>query len=496
MTFTIAAESAAKKLAQSLERLQRRAATRDLWLSKNNLRGLAQVLLELAEDVGDETGLWAAYERHNVELFGAALPLTPGSDLSTRIRHLLWILYPVLIPDVHLSPTDAHLERLAQCATEFVRQVGLPTGPARARRRLAGPNDRAEDVKQKLVWLGTHSFLFRLMQARYMADRAEPGREIDTWDDFVCQECTTWSGLGVIDVLAAMLELEAADRDTLKTWYLRHAAAYRVLAVASKSLRLENVVNGREYGVRYETDLRVEVGQVIFGSLVPWRGDWYWSGAQRVFEHVTEDAVATIRRETMARQSQIVCRYWPEHEARVRERAAAIHASSLAFHGDDLVVYADGLSLAAGFQRELRAQWEAKPAAQRDAAREKHGLWDDRPDLRLPDNLVQHGDGLGVFLNPEDGQEIMLHFSTLISGLRRAGGATTADESEAIRGFVLSDSVSPQFVRRVVRDHGAGSIRAAFLLDADAPSYWLEYLLRKHKGHFYRRRFPTLSLMD
>ena len=26
-------------------------------------------------------------------------------------------------------------------------------------------------------------------------------------------------------------------------------------------------------------------------------------------------------------------------------------------------------------------------------------------------------------------------------------------------------------------------------------SYWLDYLLRRHKGHFYRKRYPPLSVM-
>lgn len=50
------------------------------------------------------------------------------------------------------------------------------------------------------------------------------------------------------------------------------------------------------------------------------------------------------------------------------------------------------------------------------------------------------------------------------------------------------------FVRRLVADHGVESIVEAFLM-RDAPSSLaLDFLFRRHKGHFYRKRYPSLSL--
>jgi len=50
-------------------------------------------------------------------------------------------------------------------------------------------------------------------------------------------------------------------------------------------------------------------------------------------------------------------------------------------------------------------------------------------------------------------------------------------------------------VRRVVGEYGDASIKAAYRLSADAPDYWREYLLRSRKGHFYRQRYPSLSVV-
>jgi len=86
-------------------------------------------------------------------------------------------------------------------------------------------------------------------------------------------------------------------------------------------------------------------------------------------------------------------------------------------------------------------------------------------------------------------------FTSLIAGLERKGGIVTEDEQCAIREFFAADAVSPRFVQRVLEEYGDESVKTAFLLRGDLPSYWLNYLLRSHKGHFYRKRYPSLSLV-
>jgi hypothetical protein len=113
--------------------------------------------------------------------------------------------------------------------------------------------------------------------------------------------------------------------------------------------------------------------------------------------------------------------------------------------------------------------------------------------MNCPKDLLEHTDGVGVFLNPDAGKEIMTHFATLVTGLKRKGEALTDDQERAIRGFFDSVAVSPRFVKRVLDEYGNESAKTAFLLRGDLPSYWLDYLLRSHKGDFYRKRYPSLS---
>ena len=191
-----------------------------------------------------------------------------------------------------------------------------------------------------------------------------------------------------------------------------------------------------------------------------------------------------------------MCRYSKEYETQVRERASAMHEQMLAFHGGkDLVVYPDGLAMAADWQKEIRGQWEPRSPEEVEAVIRKHGLKKGRPDIKLPQDLLEEKDGLGVFLNPDEGKEIMTHFTTLVAGLRKKGEGLTGDEEAAIRGFVESPAISPRFVRRVLEEYGDESVRAAFVLRGDLPGYWLDYLLRSRKGHYYRKRYPSLSVV-
>lgn len=236
-------------------------------------------------------------------------------------------------------------------------------------------------------------------------------------------------------------------------------------------------------------------GQMIFGSLVPWHGEWYWSGEQRLVGDASKVDADDLKRKMKRQSSAIVCRYSKDYEALVRERMSAIYKEMLAFHdGKDLVVYPDGLSMAADWQKEVRWQWEQRPQQEVDEIVRKHGLKEGRPDIKIPQDLLDEKDGLGVFLNPDEGKEIMTHFTTLVAGLGKKGEGLTGDEADALRGLVESPSVSPKFVRRVLEEHGDESVKEAFVLRGDLPGYWLDYLLRSRKGHYYRKCYPTLSV--
>jgi len=60
--------------------------------------------------------------------------------------------------------------------------------------------------------------------------------------------------------------------------------------------------------------------------------------------------------------------------------------------------------MAANWEKELREQWESRSAQEVKEVIERHGLKNDRPGMELPKDLLEHKDGLGVFLNPDEGK--------------------------------------------------------------------------------------------
>ena len=210
-----------KQLRHALTDVQRDFAHDTLRLASDALDELAGLLVDFALDLHNGTGIWAAYERYNTAYFGAALPMTSGEsggDSGTslhpdRFRHFLWILYPMLLDGLVLSPTHQDLQHVAEASSGFLSDASssIPRG-SEGKTALGGSNAHGWDVKRKLVWLGTQSFMFRLPFARYMEEQGADRSDISRTDDFICQECTRWSGLGAIDILAGVLDVSADDR--------------------------------------------------------------------------------------------------------------------------------------------------------------------------------------------------------------------------------------------------------------------------------------------
>ncbi len=90
----------------------------------------------------------------------------------------------------------------------------------------------------------------------------------------------------------------------------------------------------------------------------------------------------------------------------------------------------------------------------------------------------------------------MLSFNEVVRSFQKQGWDVTEDEAESLRGLIYADAISPQFVRKLVQEYGDEAIRSVFLIPQGHDKQCLEYLLRRYKGHFYRNRYPTLTIVD
>jgi hypothetical protein len=338
--------------------------------------------------------------------------------------------------------------------------------------------------------------LFRLFYRQYLQEQDHGEFTVGHTDDFVCQQCSAWSGLGVIDILAGTLDLREEERNDLRQWYERHAAPFLILSADRETLEARNIINDRSYTIRMNDDnVPFKPGQLVVGSLTPWRGEWYWSGEQRRFEKPTESLMADLKQSMIRQSPNLIFRYCPEREQQARQLMAQFHKESFTFYGTDLMVYSDGLSMAADWQREMRYRWEAQSPKVIQETMTRHGMKNPCPEMSIPQDLLDSKDGLGVFFDPEEGQEIMEQFHDIVEGFRRQGVELTEGQEDRIRAFLRSESISPAFVRRVVKEYGEASLQLAFRLQGTKATYWLNYLLRRYKGHFFRKRYPAISVV-
>ena len=106
----------------------------------------------------------------------------------------------------------------------------------------------------------------------------------------------------------------------------------------------------------------------------------------------------------------IYYRYSPKDLEKARALVREHYEEFVARHGQDWVVYPDGLAMAADWQKAAQEKFEALPPAERKALLKRHGLKQSRPKFRLPPDLLEAEGGIGVYFNPEEGQEIALAF--------------------------------------------------------------------------------------
>ena len=211
--------------------------------------------------------------------------------------------------------------------------------------------------------------------------------------------------------------------------------------------------------------------------------------------NITEESLQELKDTFCRRFPEVVYRYCSELAEKARQTNDLRYHEFIKYHGGDLTIYPDGLSMAADRQKEIQLQWASKSEGTISRAVEKFKLQGPRPDISFPRDILESEKGMGVFYNPDEGIEIMTGFNDIIDGWKKKGVNLNEDEENGIRAFIWSDLVSPQFVRRLTQEYGYESIEAAFLIRGDHDESHIDYLLRQYKGAYYRRRYPRIALV-
>src|SRR2546425_2971566 len=459
------------KIAQDLNRFltkaQRSLTYETLHLSSRQRETLASILVEFAEDLSQDIGIWRSLEAYNRDFFGTPLPciLPPDETMDAepinpdRMQFLLWTLYAELEPGLILAPNHQDLERLALWMAEFLSaRLARLRYDSGVQTFLTTPHPYGWDVKRKLVWLGQHSYLFRLPCVHYVSDHGGTA-DIPPLDDFLRQETTHWSGLGVIDILAATLDITDSQRDDVRHWYERHMAYFRVVSLREPFMDVVNILNEQPYTIHVgKIDDTFRVDDVVFGGLVPWDGVWYWSGVQHRYPQVPDETIQEIKRDFPLKASQVVYRYCPHLAERARDIVHTHYQQFLDSYGTDLVIYPDGNAMAEDVQKFHQYQFASAPKEEVEAFLKRHHLSAPSPQVDWSPELLACEDGIGVYFNPEEGQEMMMSFDEVRRGFQKQGRDVTADEAEMVRQFLYADAISPQFVKKLIQEYGDASI--------------------------------------
>src|SRR5262249_9796982 len=118
----------AEELTRFLTKAQRSLTYDTLHLSGRQRETLAHIMVEFAEDLSHNSGLWRSLEQSHLDFFGTPIPCVrqPGEAMGAepvnpeRIQFLLWTLYAELEPGLILAPNHQDLERLALWIAEFL----------------------------------------------------------------------------------------------------------------------------------------------------------------------------------------------------------------------------------------------------------------------------------------------------------------------------------------------------------------------------------------
>jgi len=470
---------------------------------------LAVMLTEMAEDLHVAIGLWRTLEASHEEYYGRPLPLLTrrGEMLDAkfdarRFQFFLYTVWPCFQPDYVTSPTDPALQDLAQVAADYFTKafVDYPRKSSIAD-YLNSPYEKGWDVKKSLLWLGTRSYLFREMFDGHMLENAAREEDvIPCTNDFISRAYTAWSGLTAVDFLASLLDLPEADRATLRRWDEPHLACYRVESLKKgkktiETLQARNLVNDDLYPVRIEMDEKkfpFKLGQWVFGSLVPWRGEWYWSGAQHIMDAPVDNDTSSIKNDFLTRMSSIAYRYCPAQMQKAREFEREQHADFLAFYRADLVIFPDGLALAASEQKRMRLHAKKKAGDRAADILKKHGK--QRPgEASYPPEFLKNKDGVALFYLPGEGTEMFVGCRYLLNALKKKK-PLSGKANGILCDLVESEVISPAFVRCLLEEAGDAALAGLFRLPQGADE-GTEYLLRRFKGAYYHQRYPCIALV-
>jgi hypothetical protein len=488
------------ELGEEIVKLEKKYNFDSLKLDENQNLTMANLLIELAEDLHNDIGLWKSIEHYNNQMFNTPLPLfVPENTVindcfdKNRIKSFIYNIFVEFDDEILFSPQHKDLETLADGVSTFLtekfKDVPKESG---VKLFLNDPIEYGWDFKRKLVWSALNCYLFRFSCYTYKDGFKKGVTDIEIVDDFICQENTIWSGLGVIDILAKALNLPEKTQADVRSWYERLVAFYRVVSFKNDILELENLINNQTYMVQSDAYDSFRNEDVVFGGIVPYGDYYYWSGVQRKIGKLNNSEITSLKNDFVRNTTRIVYRYDKNLLDRAYKITKEMYDEFTSYFKDDLVVFKDGKSAEIALQQKEKQKYDNLYTMEMKMEMKKNKTHKPFTKIKLSRDIINCREGVGVYFNPEVGMEIMLYFDELKTGFMKKGVNLTDNEKGTIQDFIYSKAISPNFVNKMIAENGDKSIAASFHIHESINC--VNYLLHKYKGHLYRNKYPEISM--
>jgi hypothetical protein len=161
--------------------------------------------------------------------------------------------------------------------------------------------------------------------------------------------------------------------------------------------RFKNLPLGSGIKTFFDQPHEFDKNHLYYGGLIPWNGEWYWSGEQKRYDNVSDEDLPKLKNTFFSTPQTIVYRYCKDLADKARESVKEHYRIFVDYHGKDMAVYPDGRSMAVDMRNQYCFHNEYKLKAAGKNPTEHHQS--EIPDLTksFPPDLIECNSGVCIY---------------------------------------------------------------------------------------------------
>ena len=327
-----------------------------------------------------------------------------------------------------------------------------PTPPPEFEADLEAELVRCGDIKAALVALGSSDFL---REARRTFDTSETNRlTIDALDRFLLRYHFA-DGTSLLEhFLDSCIGLSESEQEMVRGWADYVEGIFHIVGHAEDHVILLNLIDELEYRARSNagTALLAQLtdGDFVVSRLVPYKGDWLFSGRMQLLPAEAEQALLVEAARAAQKQPRRRFRN-PDILETAREMQRRDHESFTRHFGSDEVITSG---------RELNDTMHGFMKMRERERRQRLGLPlalpDSLPSMNLPDSLLA-ADEVGIIYDLEWGLGYYMYYGQFKRTFADPNLLANIDNKEVVLGYLESPGIDPLPILRAAAHSPAGA---------------------------------------